>query len=278
MKKFMNTAQKQIQMSKKVLGKGNPSATFIKIVLKNRNLLAYIDTGATLCFGKKSISRNWERLAKPKEIIVADKSKHQIWFNLRDVSIEIEGYKFFIPTIYLHDSGLDLIIGNNFLKLYEPFTQRKDTISLQWKDLGNPKSSKMVTTKIVTRNEILNLIKGNLRELRTMWEERSFHINIEERLDEVCSDNPLDSLKNTNHELIVIKLKNPNDEINVPNRIPYSIRDVEEFQQECKYLLDKDLIRPSSSPHSAPAFYVENHNEIKRGKRRMVINYKKLKK
>ena len=276
MKKFMNTAQKQIQMSKKILGKGNPSATFIKIVLKNRNLLAYIDTGATLCFGRKSISRNWERLIKPKEIIVADKSKHQIWFNLRDVSIEIEGYKFFIPTIYLHDSGLDLIIGNNFLKLYEPFTQRKDTISLQWKDLGNPKNSKIVTTKIVTRNEILNLIKGNLRELRTMWEERSFHINIEERLDEVCSDNPLDSLKNTNHELIVIKLKNPNDEINVPNRIPYSIRDVEEFQQECKDLLDKDLIRPSSSPHSAPAFYVENHNEIKRGKRRMVINYKKL--
>ena len=104
-------------MSKKILGKGNPSATFIKIMLGNKKLLAYIETGATLCFDKKSISRNWERLAKPKEIIVADKSKHHIWFNLRDVSIEIEGYEFFIPTIYLHDSGLDLIIGNNFLKL-----------------------------------------------------------------------------------------------------------------------------------------------------------------
>jgi len=109
-----------------------------------------------------------------------------------------------------------------------------------------------------------------------MWEERNFYISIEERLYEVCSDNPLDSLKNTNHELIVIKIKNPDGEINVPNRIPYSIRDVEEFQQECKDLLDKDIIRPSSSPHSAPTFYVENHNEIKRGKRRMVINYKKL--
>ena len=179
-------------------------------------------------------------------------------------------------TIYLHDLGLDLIIGNNFLKLYEPLTQRRDTISFHWKDLGNPKNSKIVTTKIVTRNEILNLIKGNLKELRIIWEERNFHISIEETLDEVCLDNPLDSLKNTNHELIVIKLKNSNDEINVPNRIPFSIRDVEEFQQECKDLLDKDLIRPSSSPHSAPAFYVENHNEIKRGKRRMMINYKKL--
>jgi len=267
MTNFMNIVLKQIQMSKKILDRGNLSATFIKIVLGNKKLLAYIDTGATLCFGKKSISSNWERLAKPKEIIVADKLKHQIWFHLRDASIEIEGSKFFIPTIYLHDSGLDLIIGNNFLKLYEPFTQRRDTISLHWKDLGNPKNSKIVTTKIVTRNEILNLVKGNLKELRIIWEER---------LDEVCSDNPLDSLKNTKHELIVIKLKNHDDEINVPNRIPYSIRDVEEFQQECKDLLDKDLIRLSSSSHSAPAFYVENHNEIKRGKRRMVINYKKL--
>jgi len=188
----------------------------------------------------------------------------------------LKGISFLFNTIYLHDLGLDLIIGNNFLKLYEPLTQRRDIISFHWKDLGNPKNSKIVTTKIVTRNEILNLIKGNLKELRIIWEERNFHISIEETLDEVCLDNPLDSLKNTNHELIVIKLKNPDGEINVPNRIPYSIRDVEEFQQECKDLLDKDLIRSSSSPHSALTFYVENHNKIKRGKRRMMINYKKL--
>ncbi|CAJ2647535.1 unnamed protein product [Trifolium pratense] len=263
-------------MSKKVLGKGNPSATFIKIVLENKNLLAYIDTGATLCFGRKSISRNWDRLEKPKEIVVADKSKHQIWFSLKDVSIEIEGYKFFIPTIYLHDSGLDLIIGNNFLKLYEPFIQRSNTISLRWKNLGNPDEKKMITTKIITRNEILKMISGNLKKLSSIWEEYKFFSTLEERLDEVCSDDPLDNQKNTNHELIVIRLKNSNEEVNVPNRIPYTIKDVEEFKTECKDLLEKGLIRPSSSPHSAPAFYVENHNEIKRGKRRMVINYKKL--
>jgi hypothetical protein len=60
MKTFMNIAQKQIQMSKTILGKGNPSAKFIKIVLGNKNLLDYIDKGATLCFGRKFISRNWE--------------------------------------------------------------------------------------------------------------------------------------------------------------------------------------------------------------------------
>ena len=101
-----------------------------------------------------------------------------------------------------------------------------------------------------------------------MWEERNFYISIEERLYEVCSDNPLDSLKNTNHELIVIKIKNPDGEINVPNRIPYSIRDVEEFQQECKDLLDKDLIRPSSSPQyvmsktASVRFYRSSKNRV----------------
>ncbi|CAJ2676540.1 unnamed protein product [Trifolium pratense] len=120
------------------------------------------------------------------------------------------------------------------------------------------------------------MISGNLKNLSSIWEEYKFFSTLEERLDEVCSDDPLDNQKNTNHELIVIRLKNPNEEVNVPNRIPYTIKDVEEFKTECKDLLEKGLIRPSSSPHSAPAFYVENHNEIKRGKRRMVINYKKL--
>jgi len=39
-------------------------------------------------------------------------------------------------------------------------------------------------------------------------------------------------------------------------------------------MCEKGLVRPSKSKHFAPAFYIENHNEIKREKRRMVINYK----
>ena len=38
----------------------------------------------------------------------------------------------------------------------------------------------------------------------------------------------------------------------------------------------KRLIRNSKSPHTSPAFMVRNHAEEKRGKARMVINYKKL--
>ena len=55
----------------------------------------------------------------------------------------------------------------------------------------------------------------------------------------------------------------------------YTEQDVEEFQEETQILLKKGLIRESFSQHSSPAFYVNNHNEKKRGKRRMVIDYRK---
>ncbi|PKI61428.1 hypothetical protein CRG98_018175 [Punica granatum] len=99
---------------------------------------------------------------------------------------------------------------------------------------------------------------------------------IERLLDSITSDNPLDQAKNRNKMLVEIKLKDPLKEVKVPNNIPYTIKDVEEFKEECKTLLELGVIRASKSRHSAPAFYVENHNELKRGKRRMVINYKKM--
>ena len=56
----------------------------------------------------------------------------------------------------------------------------------------------------------------------------------------------------------------------------YTHQDIQEFNKQIKELLDKRLIRNSKSPHSSPAFMVRNHAEEKRGKARMVINYKKL--
>ena len=43
-----------------------------------------------------------------------------------------------------------------------------------------------------------------------------------------------------------------------------------------KTLLDLKVIVPSTSPHRSPAFIVNKHSEQKRGKTRMVYNYKRL--
>ena len=42
--------------------------------------------------------------------------------------------------------------------------------------------------------------------------------------------------------------------------------------------MQMNLIKKSKSPHSSPAFMVRKHSEIKRGKTRMVINYKEVNK
>jgi len=56
----------------------------------------------------------------------------------------------------------------------------------------------------------------------------------------------------------------------------YTHQDIQEFDKQVKELLNKGLIKNSKSPHTSPPFMVRNHAEEKRGKARMVINYKKL--
>ena len=53
---------------------------------------------------------------------------------------------------------------------------------------------------------------------------------------------------------------------------------LEYCKQEIDSLLKKKLIRPSKSPWSCAAFYIQNAAEIERGAPRLVINYKPLNK
>ena len=56
----------------------------------------------------------------------------------------------------------------------------------------------------------------------------------------------------------------------------YTHHDIQEFDKQIKELLEKGLIQNSKSPHTSPAFTIRNHAEEKRGKARMIINYRKL--
>ena len=58
----------------------------------------------------------------------------------------------------------------------------------------------------------------------------------------------------------------------------YSQEDIENFKIKINELMQMKLIRESKSPHTSPAFMVRKHSEIRRGKARMVINYKEMNK
>ena len=58
----------------------------------------------------------------------------------------------------------------------------------------------------------------------------------------------------------------------------YSQEDIEDFKIQINKLMQMNLIRESKSPHSNPAFMIRKHSEIKKGKTRIVINYKEVNK
>ena len=70
-------------------------------------------------------------------------------------------------------------------------------------------------------------------------------------------------------------IKNPDLTIKTTD-ITYNLKDTKEFKIQIEEMLQNNLIKPSFSPHKSSTFLVRNHKEEKRGKARMVINYKRL--
>ena len=98
----------------------------------------------------------------------------------------------------------------------------------------------------------------------------SYKINkIEKQKDSVIS-NYLEELRNAN------KLKKPYIRSRKMTDIACNLIDTKEFKIQIEELLQNNLIKLSFSPHRSSTFLVRNHNEQKRGKVRIVINYKRL--
>ena len=73
----------------------------------------------------------------------------------------------------------------------------------------------------------------------------------------------------------ILKIKNLDYKIKTA-KIEETEKDVEDYKIHINDLLKLDVIRRSNSPHRSAAILVNKHNEQKRGKSRIVINYKRL--
>ena len=92
---------------------------------------------------------------------------------------------------------------------------------------------------------------------------------------EIIGGEPLKHCKNNK---IVCKLDIINPEYIIKTAaVEATNQDLEYFSIQIKELLELGVIKRSISKHRSAAFTVRNHNEIVRGKARMIINYKRLK-
>ncbi|GKC16358.1 hypothetical protein Tco_1013140 [Tanacetum coccineum] len=119
-----------------------------------------------------------------------------------------------------------------------------------------------------------NISQENIKGCNIFLQINKYKI-IEEILDKVCSENPIDPQKTKGWMKATIKLIDPNTVIRV-KPMCYSPQDRIEFTKQINELLNMKLIVQSKSPHMSPAFLVENEAEKRRGKKRMVVNYKKI--
>ena len=108
-------------------------------------------------------------------------------------------------------------------------------------------------------------------------EENSWPIDIKNKIKalektKIIGDNPVN--KNST-EVYKLEIINPDITI-ITQDLAYSLEDRKECKMHIEELLALGVIRESTSRHRSPAFIVSNHSEQKRGKSRMVINYKRL--
>jgi len=89
------------------------------------NVNCYVDTGASMCLANKNIipPQFWQ---KTKELIygkLADDIIHELNIVAEKIEILIQDKIFIIPTLYQTTTRYDILLGNIFYRLYEPFAQ-----------------------------------------------------------------------------------------------------------------------------------------------------------
>lgn len=120
--------------------------------------------------------------------------------------------------------------------------------------------------------EILPFKMGENEEEFKFLLNREIFLKVESLFEKVCSENPIDPIKYKQWMKANIKLIDSTTII-IVKPMKYGPQDVEEFSKQIKELLEIKVIIPSKYSHRSPAFLVENEADIRRGKKRMVVNY-----
>jgi len=110
--------------------KTNPNSIYIpiKICLERYNpyeLTAYMDSGCSVCFRKRSLFSEfmWKKAKNPLQVRIADNSIMSHTEAIEGLNIELGGIHCAIPVLWAtNQPSHDMIIGNNFQRLYSPCT------------------------------------------------------------------------------------------------------------------------------------------------------------
>ncbi|QIE08170.1 replicase [Epiphyllum virus 4] len=245
------------------------------------------DTGANICVCKTKVlpPEQWKQFSGTVITGFSD-DKNIATYKAENIKVMIAKEAFIIPYIYAMDNiAADIIIGATFYVKYSPIT-----IDIHNGLIKFTKDKNLYPNYLVKYPKLKKLEpwkKGNpsitqpLENLVNMVKEDTLENKINKVLgSDVFGEHPLQGWEK--HKTFAkIELKNDDEEIYKPP-LHYQPSDLPEFKMHIDEMLRDDYIEEKTNfenkKYSSPAFIVNKHSEQKRGKTRLVIDYKDLNK
>lgn len=211
-----------------------------------------------------------------------------------NVKIMMSKEEFIIPSLHAYElDNVDIIIGSNFYNKYSPIIIDIPKRLIQFTKTdkkGNQTRYSNFLVKYPKEKILEPWIKGNSSLNQPLKNKENYEIkNINENTDlgekinmilgdEIYGEDPLKNWEK--HKTYAkIELKNEDDEIYKPPMI-YKEEDYKEFDMHINEMTENGFIEEKkdfeNKKYSSPTFIVMKHSEQKRGKSRMVVDYKEL--
>ena len=277
----------------------------VKLVVEDFsiNVIALIDSGADQNCIKEGIvpTKYCERTRE--QLASASGDPLSIRYKLNKGYIQNNNYCFKNVFLIVANLTNDVILGTPFLTQIYPFTVTQRGVHttivgnlITFPFLTSARQKEVMELQSSSIFQQINCLQTKQNLIQHLQEEISFK-RIDEQLQkpslqtrildleknfksQICSDLPTAFWERKKH-VVSLPYEPGFDERNIPTKARPTQMNFEllEFcKKEIQSLIDKNLIRPSKSPWSCAAFYVNNAAEKERGVPRLVINYKPLNK
>ena len=139
-------------------------------------------------------------------------------------------------------------------------------------------NKKRKTTEWIKGSEKITQKLENIKEEDPKIELIIFSIDkvkiIQDKLELLYSEDPLQGWEKHKTKVKIELIDN--NSIITQKPLKYNFNDLTEFKIHINELLEKGYIQENNSKHTSPAVIVNKHSEQKRGKSRMVIDYRNL--
>ena len=260
-----------------------------KIIIEGYYNIYYtpmIDTGAeaNICKYNCLPEDKWEKLKTPIVVTRFNNEGSMITYKAKNIKIQIWDKILTTEEIYNFElTTKDMLLGMPFLEKLYPHIITKThwwftTPCKQKIGAKRVNNKKRKTTEWIKGSEKITQKLENIKEEDPKIELIIFSIDkvkiIQDKLELLYSEDPLQGWEKHKTKVKIELIDN--NSIITQKPLKYNFNDLTEFKIHINELLEKGYIQESNSKHTSPAFIVNKHSEQKRGKSRMVIDYRNL--